>query len=36
VASDVIFVTILLGGLALLEGAKERSRVHSNATATVN
>jgi hypothetical protein len=36
VASDVIFVTILFGGLALLEGAKERSRVHSNATATVN
>jgi Family of unknown function (DUF6580) len=34
VVSDAVFVAILFGGLALLEGAKERSR--STATATVN
>jgi hypothetical protein len=36
VASDVIFVSILFGGLALLEAAKERSRQRSASTATVN
>jgi hypothetical protein len=36
VASDVIFVAILFGGLALLDGARERSRERSTATATLN
>jgi hypothetical protein len=36
VGSDAIFVSILFGGLALLEGAKGRSREHSAAAATVN
>jgi len=36
VVSDAIFVAILFGGLALLEGAKERSRARSTAPAPVN
>jgi hypothetical protein len=36
VASDGIFVAILFGGLALLEGASARNRERSTAAATVN